>query len=91
MGILSQDERAAMKERLPEWDLEGEILSKTFIHNDFMDAMAFVKRVAEVAERAFHHPDIDIRWNKVTLSLTTHDAGGLTAKDADLAAVIEGL
>jgi 4a-hydroxytetrahydrobiopterin dehydratase len=56
-----------------------------FQFEDFPAAMKFVDAVAELAEQAWHHPDIDIRWNKVTLALTTHDAGGLTQKDFDLA------
>ena len=56
---------------------------------DFREALAFVNRVGELAERAGHHPDIDIRYNTVTLALTTHDAGGLTAKDFELARAID--
>ena len=60
-------------------------LSRTFQFKDFPAAIKFVNAVAELAEKAWHHPDIDIRWNKVTLTLTTHDAGGLTEKDFVLA------
>ena len=58
---------------------------------DFVEAMGFVTRVALVAEKAFHHPDIDIRWNKVTLRLSTHSEGGLTEKDLELAERVDGL
>ena len=70
---------------LPEWERHGEIISRTFVFKDFPAAMKFVNAVAELAEQAQHHPDVDIRWNKVTLALTTHDAAGLTEKDFELA------
>jgi len=70
---------------LPQWQLNGEIISRTFEFKNFPAAMNFVNTVAELAEQAQHHPDIDVRWNKVTLALTTHDAGGLTEKDFALA------
>lgn len=71
---------------VPEWRRTGAVIRRTFVFKDFVLAMKFVATVARLAERAWHHPDIDIRWNKVTLALTTHDAGGLTIKDFDLAA-----
>lgn len=74
----------------PGWDLEGETITKTFDFGDFSGAMGFVTRVALAAEVADHHPDIDIRWNRVTLALSTHSANALTAKDTDLAATVEG-
>jgi 4a-hydroxytetrahydrobiopterin dehydratase len=70
---------------LPDWKRNGETISRTFQFKDFPAAMKFVNAVAELAEQAQHHPDVDIRWNKVTLALTTHDAGGLTQKDFALA------
>lgn len=70
---------------LPEWERRGDIISRTYTFKDFPAAMAFVNAVADLAEQAQHHPDVDIRWNKVTLALTTHDAGGLTGKDFALA------
>ena len=74
----------------PEWALDGESITRTFQLRDFKAAMGFVTQVALAAEVADHHPDIDIRWNKVTLVLSTHDAGALTAKDTELAAQIDG-
>jgi 4a-hydroxytetrahydrobiopterin dehydratase len=74
---------------LPKWRRVGEIISRTFEFKDFPAAMKFVNAVAELAEQAQHHPDVDIRWNKVTLALTTHDAGGLTEKDFELARQID--
>lgn len=69
----------------PRWVLEGGMIRRTFAFGDFRGAMAFVSRVADAAEAADHHPDIDIRYSKVTLSLVTHDAGGLTSRDTKLA------
>ena len=76
---------------LPEWKRAGEMISRTFVFKDFPAAMKFVNHVAELAELAQHHPDVDIRWNKVTLELTTHDAGGLTEKDFALAKQCDAL
>jgi 4a-hydroxytetrahydrobiopterin dehydratase len=69
----------------PAWvELNGEI-QRTFEFEDFVKAMKFVNQVAEYAEGVQHHPDILVRYNKVTLSVSTHDAGGITQKDFDLA------
>ena len=76
---------------VPQWRRAGEIIARTFEFADFAAAMKFVNAVAEIAEQAQHHPDIDIRWNKVTLALTTHDAGGLTEKDFALARQCDAL
>jgi len=76
---------------LPQWRRNGEIISRTFEFADFPAAMKFVNAVAEIAELAQHHPDVDIRWNKVTLALTTHDAGGLTEKDFAMARQCDAL
>ena len=67
------------------WALEEGMIRRTFAFGDFRAAMAFVNRVADAAEAADHHPDIDIRYSKVTLALVTHDAGGLTSRDTKLA------
>jgi 4a-hydroxytetrahydrobiopterin dehydratase len=71
------------------WSREGDEIVKTFERPTFLDAIAFVGRVGELAEAANHHPDIDIRWRTVRLALTTHDDGGLTRKDFDLAGAID--
>jgi 4a-hydroxytetrahydrobiopterin dehydratase len=76
---------------VPEWKPQGDMISRTYSFKDFPAAIKFVNAVAGLAERAWHHPDIDIRWNKVTLTLTTHDAGGLTEKDFDLARKFDAL
>jgi 4a-hydroxytetrahydrobiopterin dehydratase len=70
----------------PGWDLAGGKLQREWTFPDFVAAMKFVNRVAEIAEDAGHHPDIDIRYNRVKLGLVTHDAGGITAMDAAMAA-----
>ncbi len=75
---------------LPQWSLNGDSLQRTFRFDDFSGSMAFVDRIAELAERMQHHPDIMIRFNKVTLTLTTHDAGGLTELDFTAARATEG-
>jgi len=82
---------AAHLEKLPGWQIESGELVKTFPFKDFVTAIGFVNRVGEAAEAAGHHPDIDIRYNKVRLALVTHSAGGLTEKDFDLAAKAEKL
>jgi 4a-hydroxytetrahydrobiopterin dehydratase len=74
---------------VPRWKEQGSEIVRTFEFRDFCAALAFVNKVGDLAEKAGHHPDIDIRWNKVKLALTTHDAGGLTGKDFDLAAEID--
>jgi 4a-hydroxytetrahydrobiopterin dehydratase len=74
--------------RLPDWKLEGGNLVRTFVFTDFREAMSFVNSVAALAERAGHHPDIDIRYNKVRLAISSHDAGGITEKDFALAGEI---
>lgn len=76
---------------MPLWSLEGGELVRHSTFQNFVEAMQFVNGVAELAEGAGHHPDIDIRYNKVRLALVTHDAGGLTARDFDLAAAIDSL
>ena len=70
---------------VPEWEKSGATISRTFGFKDFPAAIKFVNKVAVLAEKEWHHPDVDIRWNKVTLTLTTHDQGGLTARDFNLA------
>ena len=74
----------------PGWELKEGRIRRLYKFPDFLQAVAFVNRVAELAEQADHHPDIDIRYNQVTLTLSTHSAGGLTQKDFDLARLIDG-
>jgi 4a-hydroxytetrahydrobiopterin dehydratase len=91
MPAFSTADVAIHMRALPAWKVETGELTRTFLFEDFRAAIRFVNRIAEVAEEAGHHPDIDIRYNRVRLGLATHDAGGLTAKDFDLAACIDKL
>ena len=88
MAALSTAEVERALTQLPDWQLTDALLNRTFNFTDFREAMSFVNSVAAVAERAGHHPDIDIRYNKVKLALTSHDAGGITEKDFALAGEI---
>jgi 4a-hydroxytetrahydrobiopterin dehydratase len=91
MPALTPEEAKSRLSAIPGWQIEAGELVRTFQFKDFVQALGFVNRVGEAAESAGHHPDIDIRYNKVRLALVTHDAGGLTAKDFDLAAKAGGL
>lgn len=82
---LTEDQRSDFLAAHPEWTLQGETINRTFGFKDFGEAIGFVTRAAMASDAADHHPDIDIRWNKVTMALTTHDAGALTSKDVELA------
>jgi 4a-hydroxytetrahydrobiopterin dehydratase len=82
---LDSQQIEAQLGRLPDWTLNGVTLHRTFGFENFIEAMGFVNRVAELAESHQHHPDIMIRYGKVTLTLSTHDAGGITDKDFALA------
>jgi 4a-hydroxytetrahydrobiopterin dehydratase len=75
-------------QKLPEWKIEQQQLQRTFNFQNFVEAIDFVNRLVEPAEAAGHHPDLTISYNRVTVSLTTHDVGGLTPKDFALARVI---
>jgi 4a-hydroxytetrahydrobiopterin dehydratase len=86
---LSDSEIEARMEDLVGWVREGDLIRKLFKLASFPGAIAFVTQVGFLAEAANHHPDIDIRWRKVTLTLTTHDASGLTEQDFHLAAQID--
>jgi len=78
-------------QHLPGWQRRSNQIVKTFTRADFAQAITFVNEVAAPAEAAGHHPDIDIRWNNVTLALSSHDEGGLTDRDFQLAARIQEL
>jgi 4a-hydroxytetrahydrobiopterin dehydratase len=88
---LTDDELAAAlrADDAPDWHLVGDALIKTVVSPTFPDALAFVARVGELAEERNHHPDIDIRYTKVTLALVTHDSGGITRLDLELARAID--
>ena len=91
MASLTDQEIKSKLVSVPDWQVESGELVRTFLFKDFRASLAFVNRVGEAAEQAGHHPDIDIRYNKVRLALVTHDAGGITAKDFELAAAADKL
>jgi 4a-hydroxytetrahydrobiopterin dehydratase len=83
---LTEREIADLLRKYPEWAIEDGMLVRFWTFNGFLEAIAFVNRVARLAEQAGHHPDIDIRYNRVKLALVSHDSGGITARDAQMAA-----
>jgi len=91
MALVEDHEVEAFLEEHPDWSRSGDSIIRTFELDDFSQAMGFVTRVALEAEKADHHPDIDIRWNEVTLTLSTHSEGGLTVKDLKLADTADSL
>lgn len=88
---LADEEVHAALSSLTGWDRAGDEIVKTYECPSFADAIAFVVRIGFFAEKADHHPDLDIRWRNVKVALTTHDSGGLTELDMKLAAQIEGI
>jgi 4a-hydroxytetrahydrobiopterin dehydratase len=88
---LSNDEITTALASLPGWRLSGKAIERNFKFPDFVAAMAFVNRIADAAENANHHPDIAIHYNQVTLSLWSHDSGGVTKRDLKMAATINEL
>lgn len=84
-GVMSQDELERALARLPGWAIVDGELVREFRFDGFLEAIRFVNAVAGVAEEAGHHPDLDIRYSRVKVALTTHDAGGITEKDFGLA------
>lgn len=91
MHALSASEIAVRLHSIPAWQVDAGELVRIFAFPDFSAALGFVNKVGALAEEAGHHPDIDIRYNRVRLSLVTHDANGLTAQDFDLAAAVDAL
>lgn len=91
MDTLSHEQIAAALAELDGWGFSEEAFVRTFRFSDFVHAVDFVEGLAEIAEDHKHHPDIDIRYNKVTLRLSSHDAGGVTMRDVKLAEAIQQL
>lgn len=89
MALLTESEIAERLRALPGWRVAGKTLTKTYERADFPHAVGFVVQIGMLAETAWHHPDLTINWNKVGVTLTTHDEGGLTVKDFDLADAFE--
>ena len=93
IATLTQEQRAAALAELPEWTgvAEPDGISRRFVFRDFVAAFGFMTRVAILAEKADHHPEWSNVYNRVDIVLTTHDAGGLSQRDIDLARAIDGL
>ena len=88
---LTHAEIVQQLDTLPDWHLENQQLRRTYTFENFVESVEFVNRLVEPAETVGHHPDLAISYNQVTVSLTTHDAGGLTQKDFDLVRTISRL
>lgn len=91
MPLLDDEQQRDLSRRTPDWDVANNQMKRVFTFDDFVASMAFVTAVALLAEKADHHPDIDIRWNRVALTLSTHSQGGLTEKDVELAVQVDKL
>ncbi len=91
MDLLTETQITAELAGLPAWTRDQDSITLVAVRKDFRDALLYVGAVAYLAERANHHPDVAIAWNRVTLTLSTHSAGGLTASDFALARQISAL
>ncbi len=91
MGLLSEDDIGTELARLPDWTRAGASITREVTLADFRAALLYVGAVGYLAEQASHHPDVLIQWNRVTLTLSTHSAGGLTEGDFALARQISAL
>ncbi|MGJ8642842.1 MAG: 4a-hydroxytetrahydrobiopterin dehydratase [Luteolibacter sp.] len=89
--LLEEDELLSALKKCPEWDVEKKYIFRVFEFEEFMDGIDFVSTVGEISEEAQHHPDMVIKHTKVTLKLTTHDVGGVTDLDIELAQRIDNL
>lgn len=89
--LLSEDEIAVRLREVSAWSRKGKAIERSWTFRDFPEALAFINKVGELAEVEQHHPDIHNSWNRVRLSLTTHDRGGLTDRDFSLARRIDAL
>ena len=91
MALLSDSEIEARLSEHPGWARRGEAIAKTFERGDFVGSVRFLDSIVEPAEAMNHHPDVEISWDKVTVSIATHSEGGVTAADFELAAKIDAL
>src|SRR4051794_27532232 len=91
MPLLDDSEIEARLAALPDWRREGEAIEKTFECGDFVGSVRFVDRLVEPAEEIGHHPDLEVSWDKVKVTLSTHSEGGLTGNDFELAARLDAL
>ena len=90
-ALIAKSDINTMMKRIPEWETDKQSIERTFEFDDFNQAIDFVNAVAEIADEEDHHPDIDIRWNRVRLVLSTHSEGGLTDLDFRLAEKLDTL
>jgi 4a-hydroxytetrahydrobiopterin dehydratase len=91
MELLSDDEIAERLGRLEGWERKGDAIAKAFDRGDFVGSVEFVRSLVDPAEDMGHHPDLQVSWNKVEVTITTHSEGGLTENDFELAARIDEL
>ena len=91
MPRLSDEEVESRLAGLSGWERAGDAIRKAFKGGDFKDSIDFVNRLTPVAEEMNHHPDLEVSWNTVTVSITTHAEGGLTENDFELASRIDAL
>jgi 4a-hydroxytetrahydrobiopterin dehydratase len=90
--MLNDQEIAAALENLPGWERSDDALERTFVREGgFSGAVAWVARLAQAADAADHHPDVSVSWNRVTVRWSTHSAGGITARDVEMAAQTDAL
>lgn len=91
--LIDPSDLEKFTKKIPEWELDDaeKSIQRVFEFDEFMEAIDFVNSVAEIAEDAHHHPDIDIRYASVTVTLTTHDLGGLTSADFEVASRVDHL
>jgi len=90
-SLLTIDESTALLARLPHWVSDGQVITRSFTAQTFVQVIDWVVAIAEIAEEANHHPDLDIRWTTLVVRLTTHDRSGLTHLDFDLAIAIDAI
>jgi 4a-hydroxytetrahydrobiopterin dehydratase len=91
MSLLNDSEIADSLQGVPDWRHEGNAIARTFDRGDFAGAVEFLNRILPLAEGMNHHPDVEISWKDVTITITSHSAGGLTANDFSLARSIDAL
>lgn len=91
MTKLAEEEIAPKLAELDGWERDGEAITKAFDRGDFVGSVKFVDAIVEPAEQMGHHPDLEISWSEVKVTITTHSEGGLTANDFELAAAIDAL
>jgi 4a-hydroxytetrahydrobiopterin dehydratase len=91
MDVLSKEDLKRLLKKVPEWEIDGKKIVRSIEFDGFTEAVDFLNEVAEVAEDEGHHPDVDIRYGKVVLMLTTHDAGGVTEADVEVAQRLDNL